>query len=68
MNPLQLDFFDETSTDLEKLVRRFDEVEKSSSKVRRGIFAKHSDLAKKYMELNQRLEIIERNICNSLWK
>ena len=65
MVPVQLDFFEETSDEIEKLEKRFNALEESTGKVRRGIYAKHGELAKKYMELHQRLEVIERNLCQS---
>ena len=65
MSPLQLDFFDETSDEYEKINRRIDEIALSSDKVRKGIYARHGELAKKYLELHQRMETIERFICKS---
>ncbi len=45
------------------LQARIEAVEESTGKVRRGVFAKHSDLAKKYLDLHYRYEILERNLC-----
>jgi len=42
---------------------RVDEIDKSCHKIRKGIFAKHSELLKKFTDLERRLEIIEMNIC-----
>ena len=70
----QLDLFDDFypvpslhESDREKDTRRMKEeiksLRESSEKVRKGIFAKHGALAKMYLEIHQRLEILERNIC-----
>ena len=65
---LQLDFFIKDETELLQLEMR--ELKKSSDKVRRGIFARHGELAKMYCEIKdgqcdieRRLSIIERHIC-----
>jgi len=39
------------------------EVRESSDKVRKSLFARHGDLARKYSELHDRLSLLERNIC-----
>lgn len=42
------------------------EIEKlkaSNDKMRKALFAKHGELAKNYLDLLHRLEIIERHIC-----
>ena len=57
---IQLDFF----LDDEALMRlEMEKIRESTEKVRRGMFARHNELAKYYMELDQRLGIIEKNIC-----
>ncbi len=58
----QLDLFDE-ETEICLLRKEVQELKTSLDKVRKGIFAKHGDLAKMYMNVDQRMEIIERNIC-----
>ncbi|HUX79865.1 MAG TPA: hypothetical protein VMW10_09010 [Alphaproteobacteria bacterium] len=40
-----------------------DKVEESSAKVRRGIFARNGATEKRMKELEARLEILERHIC-----
>jgi len=60
---LQLDFFQTEQTELDCIKSEIRLVKESSEKVRRGIFARHGELAKKYLELHERMEIIERNIC-----
>lgn len=59
---LQLDLFEE-KTDQELILDEIKFVKESSDKVRKSLFARHAELSKKYIELNDRLEIIERNIC-----
>jgi hypothetical protein len=59
---LQLEFF-EDKTEVEMLNDKIDAVQESSDKVRKSLFARHAELAKKYIELHIRMEIIERNIC-----
>lgn len=59
---LQLDFLSEVHLEYD-YKKELQLVKESNEKVRRGIFAKHADLSKKYSELSCRLEILERNIC-----
>jgi hypothetical protein len=59
---IQLDFFKETEMSI--LEARMDKCEKSSNNVRKSLFAKNSELTKKINELEERLSIIERNICH----
>lgn len=59
---LQLDFFYDKETLLEIEIRK---VKESSDKVRKGIFARHNELAKMYVDLDQRLRVVESGICRS---
>lgn len=59
----QLDFFHEELTDIECLRMDVKDVKESSDKVRKSMFARHGELARKYMELHERMQILERNIC-----
>lgn len=59
---IQLDFFVE-QTEIEILEDRLKRLEKSLDKQRKSLFARHGELAKSYIELTLRLEILERNIC-----
>lgn len=59
---IQLELFEEKS-DVEVLCDQVNDLRKSQDKLRKALFARHGDLAKKYLEINDRLEIIERNIC-----
>jgi hypothetical protein len=61
----QLEFFSPEKTDMDFLRDEVKEVKESSEKVRKSLFARHGDLARKYSELHERMQIIERNICRS---
>ncbi len=63
---LQLDFFNET-TEEDALEERIRNLEKSQDKLRKALFARHGDLAKKYLEMNDRLNILEFNICKGIY-
>jgi hypothetical protein len=59
----QLEFFPTETNEIECLKEDVKSVKESTDKVRKSIFARHGELARKYMELNERMQIIERNIC-----
>lgn len=62
----QLDFWKtEEESRLEAIEERVKSVKESSDKVRRGIYARHGELYKKYVDVEERLQILERNICQS---
>jgi hypothetical protein len=61
--PLELYLLPEENTELAMLRREIESVDLSSNKVRKALFARHGELAKMYMDLHNRLEIIEANIC-----
>lgn len=68
MQAIQLDLFVESeSTPIEKELNYIKEIalltKGSADKVRKGLYARHNELAKMYLELHQRLDVIERNIC-----
>ena len=66
---LQLDFiYDEGKTEFYFLKEDVREVRASCDKVRRGIYAKHNILQKKYDELLERMNIIEKHICRNPWR
>lgn len=48
-----------------KLLREIKELKESVSKVRKGQFAKISDLTKMYKELYEDLEIIKAGLCKN---
>lgn len=57
----QLELFPLTELDLLRL--ELQAVKESSDKVRRGIHAKHGDLAKKYLELMYEFEALKKAMC-----
>lgn len=59
----RIEFIPEEKSYVEQIKEDLNLVKESSDKVRRGIFAKHAELAKKYLDLHERMQIIERNIC-----
>lgn len=62
----QLDFWkSEEESRLDTIVKNVESVKQSSDKVRRGLYARHGELYKKYMNLEERLHIIEKNICKN---
>jgi len=64
----QLDFFTEEKSEIDYLREDFKQVKESSEKVRKSLFAKHGELAKKYLELHERMQILERSICHAVGK
>ena len=61
---VQLDLFEDRS-DVEILEERIRLLEKSQDKLRKGLFSRHGELAKKYIEIHDRLNILELNICRN---
>lgn len=61
--PLELYLLPEDNTELAQLKREIEHVDLSCHKIRKALFARHAELAKLYLEIHQRLEIIEANIC-----
>jgi hypothetical protein len=59
----QIEFFPTEKSEIECLRSDIQTVKESNDKVRKGIFARHGELARKYIELNERMQILERNIC-----
>lgn len=58
---IQLQFFvDDETLRMKEEIRKLKE---SNERVRKSLFAKHGELAKNYLDVLQRLEILERNIC-----
>jgi len=61
----QLDFWKtEEESRLDSIVKNVEAVKQSSDKVRKGIYARHGELYKKYVDLEERFQILERNICH----
>jgi hypothetical protein len=62
----QLEFFPLSEKDeIDRLKNEIKACKESSDKVRKSMFARHGELARKYVELGERLQIIERNICKN---
>ena len=58
---IQLDLFEDNEVIL--LRNEMQKVRESTDKVRKGLFARHNELSKLWVELDHRLNIIERCIC-----
>ena len=64
---LQYDFFmSESETEVERLIRMTEEIKASTSKVRKKLFANDGDKEKRISDLENRLAILERNICHGI--
>ncbi|HXT83156.1 MAG TPA: hypothetical protein VN704_02320 [Verrucomicrobiae bacterium] len=57
---IQYDLFESTE---EVLFKEIQKAKESCDSIRKSMFARHNDLFKLYIELNHRLEIIEKCIC-----
>jgi len=61
---IQYDLFkDEKEVEMDELKKEVLECRKSNDKVRKGLFARHNELAKMYLEIHNRMNIIEHNLC-----
>ncbi len=58
----------EHKTEIDSLREDIGEVKDSSDKVRKSLFARNADLAKKYLDLSDRMAILERNICQGSYR
>ncbi len=64
MQVYQLDFFKEPEESrMDALEKSFAIVKESCDKVRKGQFARIGELKKLIMDIDERLGIIEKNIC-----
>lgn len=64
---IQLDFFKNAEeSEIEALRKEIEAVSASSTKVRKGTYARIGELNKICLDLQNRLEIIERNICRGV--
>lgn len=59
---VQLDLFSVRS-ETEILQEQVNMLEKAMDRQRKALFAKQGDLARRYSDLQARMEIIEHNIC-----
>ena len=60
---IQLDLFEHYS-ETEMLEIQLKEMIEKYDKLRKSLYARHNELAKKYCDLQYRMDIIERNLCN----
>lgn len=61
---VQLDFFEsEEQSEIKALELLVNDVRMSNDRVRKKLFAENGDLKKRMIELEDRLSILERNIC-----
>lgn len=66
MQLIQYDFFQtEEESEIECLRKQVEAISASSTKVRKGTYGKIGELTKLVNDLEERLAIIERNICRS---
>lgn len=64
MLQIQYDLFKtKEECEIEAMEKKIVDLEKTLHKVRKGTFALIGELRKKNLDLNDRLKIIERNIC-----
>ncbi len=59
----QYDLFEEKPNELDLVKIEIGRIKESGDKVRKGTYAEINRLKKMCLELEERLEIIERNIC-----
>jgi len=65
---VQYDFFQtKEESETEMLVREMDGVKVSVTKIRKALFARNGDLQRKMLELEERLNIVERGICRGVF-
>ncbi len=63
---VQYDFWkSQEESEMDALRHEMAAVKASSEKVRRALFARNGELTKRMLDLEYRLEVLERNICKS---
>lgn len=61
---VQYDFFeDRKDSEITALRKEMNSVKNSADKVRRALFAKNAELTKRMLDLEYRLEVIEKGLC-----
>ena len=65
MLAIQYDLFEERPSEVDELRMQVKAYKESSDRVRRGIFAKHGDLVKRMMDIEGRMQAIEKGLCQS---
>jgi Holliday junction resolvase-like predicted endonuclease len=63
----QMNFFEADKKEIAYVREEVIAVKESNDKTRRSLYARHSELAKKYEDLTRRFEHIERNICKRVF-
>ena len=58
---IQLELFPEDEVITLRL--EVQKMKETTDKMRKALFARHGDLAKYYLDIAQRLEVLEKNIC-----
>ena len=61
---VQLEIFHEM-TEMDMLREEVRLLRASNEKVRKSLYARHGELAKKYMDIHNRLQILEHYICRN---
>lgn len=64
---VQMELFDDR-TELELVIEKQKELAESVNKIRKGLYSRHGELAKCWLNVHERLEVIERNICKGSYK
>lgn len=60
----QLDFWQtEEESQIESMNKRIDAIHESSNKVRKAMFGRHGNLEKRIIDLEEKYEILVKNIC-----
>lgn len=63
---VQYNFFEtKEESEFKALENRVEEVDISCNKIRKALFARHGEMNKRQIDLEQRLEILERYLCSS---
>jgi len=64
MNAIQLDFWkSKEECEMDSLRLEMASVKASTDKIRRALFARNGELTKRMLELETRLEAIEKGLC-----
>lgn len=56
-------FLSEEECEIRALKKRIEEIGESANKVRKGIYARHGELYKFIVDVDNRLQVIEQHIC-----
>lgn len=61
---IQLDFFKSFhECEIDTLRHQVQSLKESNERVRKGLFARNGELTKQLIDISERLQIIEKNIC-----